>query len=60
MWKIQTPAPLVKVVYIWNVDYFDFCFDPPPPLWTFSTIFDISCLDGSPKLFIVSIPDQLW
>ena len=48
MWKIQAP-PLVKLVYIWNVDYFDFCFDPPP-LWTFSTICDISCLDGSPKL----------
>ena len=28
MWKIQTP--LVKVVYIWNVDYLDFGFDPPP------------------------------
>ena len=23
---------------------------PSPPLWTFSTICDISCLDGSPKL----------
>ena len=30
MWKIKTPAPLVKVVYIWNVDFFDFGFDPPP------------------------------
>ena len=27
MWKIQTPPPtLVKVVYIWNVDFFDFGF----------------------------------
>ena len=47
--KNSDPPPLVKVVYIWNVDYFDFGFDPPP-LWTFSTICDISCLDGSPKL----------
>ena len=54
MWKIQTPAPLVKVVYIWNVDYFDFGFDPPP-LWTFSTIFDISFLDCSPRLFCVQV-----
>ena len=38
----------VKVVYIWNVDYFDLGF-APPPLWNFSTICDISCLDGSPK-----------
>ena len=30
MWKIQTP-PLVKFSYIWNEDYFDFGFDPPPP-----------------------------
>ena len=35
MWKIQTPPPLVKVVYIWNVDYFDFGFDPPPPYGLF-------------------------
>ena len=47
MWKIQIPPPLVKVVYIWNVDYFDFGFDP---LWTFSSICDIFCLDGSPYL----------
>ena len=52
MWKIQTPPPLVKVVYIWNVDYFDFGFTPPPPLWTFSTICDIVCLEGSPSHYL--------
>ena len=54
MSKIQTPPPLVKVVYIWNVDYFDFGFDPPP-LWTFSPICDISFLDGSPKVIFVKL-----
>ena len=29
------PPPLVKIVYIWNVDYFDFGFDPPPPFGLF-------------------------
>ena len=46
MWKIQT---LVKEIYIWNVDCFDFGFDPPP-LWTFSTICDIFYLEGSPNI----------
>ena len=48
MWKIKTPAPLVKVVYIWNVDFFYFGFDPPPPLLTFSTICDIFFCECSP------------
>ena len=60
MWKIQTPPPLVKVVYIWNVDYFDFGFDPPPPFWTFSPIFDISFLDCSPKLRLNKAKLNLW
>ena len=38
--KNSDPPPLVKVVYIWNIDFFDFGFDLPP-LWTFSTICDI-------------------
>ena len=37
MWKIQTP-PLDKVVYIWNVDFFDFGIDPPPPYGLFPQI----------------------
>ena len=40
MWKIQTPPPLVKVVYIWNVDFFDFGFDPPPLMDFFHNLWD--------------------
>ena len=35
IWKIQTPPPKSKLVYIWNVDYFDFAADPPPPYGLF-------------------------
>ena len=61
MWKNQTPPPLVKVVYIWNVDYFDFGFDPYPHLWTFSIICDIFCLESSSNLVLptnVTNPNQ--
>ena len=51
MWKIQTPPLRLKVVYIWNVDFFDFGFDPLP-LWTFSTICEIFFLEGSPKRIV--------
>ena len=48
--KNSVPPPLrLKVVYIWNVDFFDFGFDPHPPLWTFSTIWDIFYLACSPN-----------
>ena len=33
--KFRPPPPLVKVVYIWNVDFFDFGFAPPPPYGLF-------------------------
>ena len=46
--KNSDPPLRLKVVYIWNVDFFDFGFDPPPPLWTFSTIWDIFFLACSP------------
>ena len=39
-------TPQSKLVYIWNVDYFDFGADPP--LWTFSTIWDIFFCECSP------------
>ena len=40
-----------------NVDYFDFAADPPPPLWTFSTICDIFCLEGSPNYLLITCND---
>ena len=49
MWKIQTPQLLVKVVYIWNVDYFDFAADPPPFLAFFPNWWHFS-FEGSPNL----------
>ena len=36
IWKIQTPPPpQSKLVYIWNVDYFDFGAALPPPIGLF-------------------------
>ena len=37
MWKIQTPLKS-KLVFIWNVDYFDFGADPPPFLEFFHNL----------------------
>ena len=30
-----------------------------PPLWTFSTICDIYCLEGSPKIKILEMFDKM-
>ena len=47
--KIRTPPLLLKVVHNWNRGLFDFRFCPPPPLWAFSTFYDICFLYCSPK-----------